>query len=109
MVSTDGGQLGVRLAHEGLQFLFEQLVSGLGRSRLNRCLLRTVLVERAVAFPTGCCVVILTAEIIILAVEIIFTARCVLSLGLGLQTLDGQIDLAIFIADDHDLHFSYVI
>ena len=85
-----GGKLGIGLGHEGLQLFFKQLICGLGsggrrgcrpgRPGLGRCL------------TLGRC----AAEIA--------PGRGRLSLGLGFQTLDGKIDLAVFRADDYDLH-----
>ena len=99
MVSPHGGQLGVGFRHEGLQLFLEQLVRSLGRSGLHggsgtlgTVVLGTVLETTLGALPT------------VAATEIILAGRCVFTLGLGLQTLDGQIDLAVFIADDHNLH-----
>ena len=48
------------------------------------------------AFPAG--------RTVTAGAEIALGTAGIFTLGLGLQTLDGQIDLAVFIADDHDLH-----
>ena len=102
-VLTDGRDLAVRLSHECLQFFFKQLVGGFGCGR--RCgsgAGRTVL---------GCgsatlCLAVGTRAIA--GAEMIATlgTRTVAagSLGLGLQTLDGQIDLVALYANDHYLH-----
>ena len=96
-VLLDGRNLAVRLGHEGLQLLFEELVGSLGGSGLHgSCplgtVLRTVLI--LAAFPAGRIVVAAEAAL----------AGSAVPLRLGLQTLDGQINLAVLIADDHDLH-----
>ena len=92
VVSAHGGELGVRFGHKGLQLFLKELVSSLGRGGLHRSrtlLLRAVL--RIVAtFPTGRGLTAGTGS--------------VLPGRLGLQPLDGQIDLAVFVADDNDLH-----
>ena len=98
VIRTDGGKLRVGLGHECLQLLFKQLVSGLGCSRLYRRTLGTGLGLALLGIETG-----ITASTVIGA-EIAITALSILTLGFCLQTLDGQIDLAVFIADDHDLH-----
>ena len=88
-----GGQLAVRLGHEGLQLFLEQLIRGLGSRGLNRGPLRTVLaLILEAAFPPGG----------VAAPEIVGTAG-ILALGLGLQTLDGQVDLAVLGTDDYYL------
>ena len=64
-------------------------------------MLRTTLALEVAAFPTGC------AGIFTLRTEVsTLPAGCagIFTLGLGLQALDRQVDLAILIADDHNLH-----
>ena len=105
-VLADAGELAVGFGHKGLQLLFEQLVSGLGRGGLHGCALgalgRLVLALfpglEIAAFPVA-----VEAAAVIVAAEIGAVAAIVLSLGLGLQALDGQVDLAVLGADDHDL------
>ena len=87
-VSLDGGDLAVGFRHEGLQLFFKKLICGLGRGRGDRG--RT---GRAGSTLLRAAVV---AEIA--------PGRAVLPLGSGFQTLDGQVDLAAFGADDHDLY-----
>ena len=104
-ILAHAGELAVGLGHKCLQLLFKQLVCSLGSGRLDRGTLGTVLFPvtvletailpglEAAAFPA--------LEIAALtALEI----AGVFPLGLGLQTLDGQVDLAVFVSDDHDLH-----
>ena len=78
-------QLAVRLSHKCLQLFFKQLVGSLWGSALHRSGTHRTLVLIAVA----------AAE---------FPTRGILSLGLGLQTLDGQVDLTVFRTNNHDLH-----
>ena len=89
MVSTDGGPLGVGFRHEGLQLFLKELICGLGRRGRGGSALGTAEIRLTSLVSGGG----LPAE----AIAAIFT------LGLGLQTLDGQVDLAVFCADDHDL------
>ena len=100
MVSAHGGKLAVGLGHEGLQSFFKQLVGTLGGYRLLGCgplgLALGTLLEIAVIPPGRSRGSIIVAEIV--------GAGCIFPGLLGLQTLDGQIDLAVFIADNDDLH-----
>ena len=101
VVSAHGGKLGVGFGHESLQLLFEQLVSRLGCSRLHRSgTLGTALIAAfaglKTTFPAECTIGRCSTEI-----AAVPTGR-ILANRLGLQTLDGQVDLAVFIADDND-------
>ena len=100
MVSPDGGQLGVGFGHECLQLLLKQLVRGLGSGRLHRGsgALRTVILVLGTVLETA-----FGAGRTVTGAETTLTG-CVLTLRLGFQTLDGQIDLAVLVANDHDLH-----
>ena len=101
VVGPDGGELGIRFGHECLQLFLEQLVSGLGCSRLHGSaalgagLLGPVLILETGVLPTGSTVA---------ATEVVGPGGGIFTLGLGLQALDGQVDFAVFVADDHDLH-----
>ena len=105
-ILLDGGDLAVGLRHESLQLLLEELVSGLGSGGGHGVgTLRTVLALMLAAL-TGragmIAAVVALAEVT--AAEIAaLTGRVFAGLA-GLQTLDGQIDLAVIGADDHDLH-----
>ena len=111
------GELAVGLGHEGLQLLFKQLVCSFGSSRLYRSTLGTVIPVFPVliavfpgleiaAFP------VLIAAFSALEVSAFPTLEsalpaleiAALSLRLGLQALDGQVDFSVVGADDHDLH-----
>ena len=98
MVGTDAGELGVGFGHKGLQLILKDLVSGLGSGRLDGSPLRPALLGTGLeaAFPA-------LGTIIALA-EAALGPTGIFALGLGLQTFDGQVDLAVFIADDHHLH-----
>ena len=87
-ILPDGRDLAVRLRHKLLQLLLKELIGSLGCCGGRRCLPLGTGLLRLLTFPT--------AEIA--------GSGLILSLGLGLQALNGQIDLAIFIADDHHLH-----
>ena len=104
------GELAVGFGHESLQLFLEQLVSGLGRSGLDRSALGPgILVLLPVLVAT-----LAVLETAFPALEIAVAAFTTLEtalpggvsfpLRLGLQPLNGQIDLAIVSADDHDLH-----
>ena len=86
-VLTDGRDLAVRLGHELLKLLLEELVSGLGfRGWCGRGTGRTVLeIGRALS-----------------GTEI--ASGGIFPLGLCFQPLDGQIDLTAIGVDDHDLY-----
>ena len=100
MVRTDGGELGIGLRHESLQLFLEQLVSSLGGCRLHGGALGTVLAEITaavlIAALTGLAVAVLLetaffpAGNIVIAEISAFPAGGIFTLGLGLQTLDGQ-------------------
>jgi len=98
VVSPHGRELGVGLGHECLQLFLKQLIRSLGCSRLHRRTLGTLLclglILETAALPAGCPI----------AAEIIGSGAIVFALGLGLQSLDGQIDLAIVRTNDHDLY-----
>ena len=130
MVCPDGGQLGIGFGHESLQLLFKQLVCSLGGRGLNGCTLRTVVPVLITAFPVleaalsaleitalpileAAFPTLETAAFPILEAAFptletaAFTAleiAVAFPLLLGLQTLDGQVDLSVFGADDHNLH-----
>ena len=118
------GELAVGLGHEGLQLLFKQLVCSLGSGGLDGGTLGTavpvfpVLVTAFSALESAFPVLEATLPILETAFPTLEIAAfpaleiaafpalevAALSLGLGLQTLDGQVDLSVFSADDHDLH-----
>ena len=128
------GELAVGFGHECLQLLFKQLVCSFGSGGLDGCALGTIIpVLEIAAFPTLEAFTVFALEIAAFpaleafaltaletfafpALEITafptlevsaLTAleiAVALSLGLGLQTLDGQVDFAVFGADDHDLY-----
>ena len=104
VVGTDGGEFGVGFRHEGLQLFLEQLIRGLGGRRLHRCALGTVL-ETGILILLGTVLEIAALPVLtaVAAPEIVGPAG-VFPLGLGLQPLDGQVDLAVFAADNHDLY-----
>ena len=101
MIRTDGGELGIGLRHESLQLFLEQLVSRLGCRGLHGSALGTglALTLILVATLTGSTVII-----IVIGAEAAIVSGRTFPLRLGLQTLDRQIDLAVIIGDDHDLH-----
>ena len=102
MVGTDAGQLGVGLGHESLQLLLEQLVSGLGSGGLDRSPLGTAVLLGTLgtlletAFPVLEATLTALGTIAALA-EIALGAAVIFTLGLRLQTLDGQVDLTVFV------------
>ena len=93
-VLPDGRDLAVRFTHELLQSLLKQLIRSFGRGRRGGSGADRPILGRRAILPTGST----TAEI---AAAL---SGGILTLGLGLQTLDGQIDLATIQADDHDFH-----
>ena len=97
MIRTHGGELVVGLGHERLQLFLKQLVSRLGGGGLHGGALGAVL-RRGGIFPPVAAV--LTGRAAVVPVPI----SAVLTLGLGFQALDGQVDLAVFQTNDHDLH-----
>ena len=98
VVCTHGGKLGIRLGHESLQLLLKELVRGLGRGGGHGCALGSGLLGGGGILAAG-----LPALLGCAALAEIVPGGCI-SLGLGLQTLDGKVDLAVFRADDHHLH-----
>ena len=94
-ILLDGRDLAVGLAHEGLQLLLEKLIGSLRCGRLNALTVSrpglALVLSLGLILPGGG-----GSEIIV--------PGSALSLGLGLQPLDGQIDLTVVIADNHDLH-----
>ena len=102
-ILTAGGDLTVGLGHKGLQLLFKQLVGSLGSGGRDGCASLGPLLGGTVEVLALLSGLELPALRPVAGAEIIGPAG-ILSLGLGLQTLDGQVDLAVFIADDDHLH-----
>ena len=109
VVGTHGRELGVGFGHECLQLLLEELVRGLGCCGLNRGAALGTVLALVLAGGTG---VTLMALITLMTLVVALTEIAALAGGIltgltrlaGLQTLDGQVDLAVLIADDHNLH-----
>jgi hypothetical protein len=81
-ILPNGGNLTVGFGHKSLQLLFKKLIRSLGGSRRHG----------SPGFP------------ILLAAGSLAVLGLTLTDGLRLQTLDGQIDLSVFKADDLNLN-----